>query len=673
MTINLSHIKLLASKVMSDVDEGGGGPSSTVLQSGVSNNIFQDVTEADRAGGDLSHRQLFLGIQSGDNSVAMGCNVIVQQPPTDANVSVLLMATEGDFATRAQDVAKLEAGYVASGTYSGYLYGGHIAGMQTMMVWQMPTQEPPTVGARLALIYHEGKGDEQVQYISVIRVVADVVQEFTDAQGTFQRRIVTLQLGQSLKRAFPGIDVQRTVVADNTIANTTRIRTCVWSPAAKYYGVKKLTLDAAQDDFTVKCSGIYERVVPSAEAETPLVQLRTNQQATLLLTAGVPVTFSANVNFSTSASLSIGGAVTPGSLTLARQGVTITDSGGRLLLAGAQVGNVDYANGLCTLLQNAMPGGGSLSVTYTPAMSVPANLRSFGVLVTAGSRRTAYVVTLPDVCAPGTLQVHYRASGSWYVLTDDGSGALSGADTTYGAGQYLPASKTLAVTLGALPDVDSMILLTYGAQGTGAPVDVLNGGRVVIPINAGGVISADEGAQAWQPGSVSVSWTVGGTTYTATDDGAGHFGGAGTGTIDYARGTARLAPTQLPPPGTELTISGVTMARGSTTTSWTASGSTLSASVGEAIAPGTVSFSAPAELTVTSGTINYVALGDRPMMTTPITDDGAGNLKAAGVTVGTVNYSTGALAFNLDAQAGSLAQSTNVAVPTLRVGSVSVS
>ena len=113
MTITTQDIKFFASKVMSDVPEGGGGPSAVVLQSGKSNNIFRDVREQDRAGGNLSMRQVHLGITSGNTDVAMGSNIIVSEPPSDPNVSIVLMATRDDFATRQQDIARLEAGFIA--------------------------------------------------------------------------------------------------------------------------------------------------------------------------------------------------------------------------------------------------------------------------------------------------------------------------------------------------------------------------------------------------------------------------------------------------------------------------------------------------------------------------------------------------------------------------------
>ncbi len=48
-TILEGDIKLLASRVMDDVPEGGGGPTGTEIPYGTSNALYQDITEADRA------------------------------------------------------------------------------------------------------------------------------------------------------------------------------------------------------------------------------------------------------------------------------------------------------------------------------------------------------------------------------------------------------------------------------------------------------------------------------------------------------------------------------------------------------------------------------------------------------------------------------------------------
>ena len=44
MSILSGDIKLLASKVMDDVPNGGGGPTGNVIPDGASNAIFGDVT-----------------------------------------------------------------------------------------------------------------------------------------------------------------------------------------------------------------------------------------------------------------------------------------------------------------------------------------------------------------------------------------------------------------------------------------------------------------------------------------------------------------------------------------------------------------------------------------------------------------------------------------------------
>ena len=50
MPIQSGDVKLLKSAVMADVPEGGGAPTGVVIADGVSNAIFPDISELDRAG-----------------------------------------------------------------------------------------------------------------------------------------------------------------------------------------------------------------------------------------------------------------------------------------------------------------------------------------------------------------------------------------------------------------------------------------------------------------------------------------------------------------------------------------------------------------------------------------------------------------------------------------------
>ena len=50
MPIQSGDVKLLKSAVMADVPEGGGAPTGNTIADGVSNAIFPDISELDRAG-----------------------------------------------------------------------------------------------------------------------------------------------------------------------------------------------------------------------------------------------------------------------------------------------------------------------------------------------------------------------------------------------------------------------------------------------------------------------------------------------------------------------------------------------------------------------------------------------------------------------------------------------
>ena len=64
MAILTGDIKLVASQVMLDVPEGGGAPTSNVIQDATSNAIFPDISELDRAGGRVNLRKVHVSVQT---------------------------------------------------------------------------------------------------------------------------------------------------------------------------------------------------------------------------------------------------------------------------------------------------------------------------------------------------------------------------------------------------------------------------------------------------------------------------------------------------------------------------------------------------------------------------------------------------------------------------------
>lgn len=132
MAILSGDIKLVASQVMDDVPEGGGAPTATVIQDGVSNAIFPDISELDRAGGRVNLRKLHVTVQTNDRDTYMGSNIIVAEPPEDPNVSVTLFTTDDTFDRRTSAASRVESYLNKGPLWPGILYENHIAGQRSL-------------------------------------------------------------------------------------------------------------------------------------------------------------------------------------------------------------------------------------------------------------------------------------------------------------------------------------------------------------------------------------------------------------------------------------------------------------------------------------------------------------------------------------------------------------
>lgn len=555
MAILAGDIRLHESKTMLDTPEGGGGPTSNVVPDGTSNAIFTDISELDRVNGRVNARQLHVVVNSDDTDIFLGSNVIVAEPPSDPNVSITIFGTGKPFDTRADAIARVEAYQSVGPVYPGVLFGNHIEGQQTLLIYQK-SEASPAIGDTLALIKREGYVDEFVQYVRVTTVEL-VETEFEDAAGKFKRYVMTLGLSDALRADFPGFDISRYDYTSAQVALKTKVTETIVADAARYYGVSVLTEDADLGEFTILADSMFTQLVPSAQVETPIADARANQVNASVVAGGEPFTYNVTAVFTPTQALYIGGAITPGSLMITRAGFTMNDEGGKLLLAGEQVGNVDYANGLLTLTAEISSGNISNTITYVPAATPTTVSQIQGFEVTAANRALNYVRTISPAPVRGSLFVDYRSNGKWYRLQDDGSGALRGAASGIGAGNINYSSGTVTVTLGALPDVDSSVLYGWVDPFTTQPADELtldNGGNLYFPMNTDGEMSLEPGSKAIEPGALEITWSHSGTK-TVTDDGEGNLVGDGTGTVDYSQGTIRLSPTVLPPHGTQINLS----------------------------------------------------------------------------------------------------------------------
>jgi hypothetical protein len=119
-----------------------------------------------------------------------------------------------------------------------------------------------------------------------------------------------------------------------------------------------------------------------------------------------------------------------------------------------------------------------------------------------------------------------------------------GADSSYGAAQ-VSSLGTLTMTLGALPDVGSRIIIGWGsaAYSFDRSADAIPGGAFEIFTTA-----------AIPPGGLSLAWTDGEGPKTATDDGAGNLTGDASGQVFYTLKRFLFRPNTLPARGTMLSV-----------------------------------------------------------------------------------------------------------------------
>ena len=136
MPILAGDVKLVASQVMNDVEEGGGAPTSTVIQDGTSNSLFNDISELDRAGGRVNLRKVFASIQTDTTDTYLGGNVVVSDPPDDPRVAVTIFSTESVFDRRSHARDRIEAYLNKGSLWNGYLLENHIAGQRSIQLFQ---------------------------------------------------------------------------------------------------------------------------------------------------------------------------------------------------------------------------------------------------------------------------------------------------------------------------------------------------------------------------------------------------------------------------------------------------------------------------------------------------------------------------------------------------------
>lgn len=632
MPIQSDDIKLLRSAVMADVPEGGGAATGIEVVDGQSNNVFPDISSGDRAAGRAALRKLFGAIHTDNTDVAMGAHFAVLSPPADPLVHVALFETDGWADTRVQAQDKVERYLVKGPRLSCRIMETHYAGSRLLQLYQVGGSSFPAGGDAIAL--RNPNGSEQ--YVRILKVTQSSGTFFSTEGGStvsFTANVAVCELGQPLEFDVLGPPLGRAVSEGSTyaIAYTTTV-----ASGAEFHGVKALAAPAVVGDRSVLVDGgVYLPIVPAATVEEPLIDIAPLVRRQSLSRTGIALlTLPAQVMpLAAGTVLRLPTVAQPGTVAVTSGAIAFTDDGGGNLMQGTlAVATIDYRARTVTFLPAAPSyASASVALAYMPATPAGAATHSDSLLITSSNQGLAYTDAFEPPPAPGTFVVSYMAQGRWYDLVDNGAGKLAGAGPGQGSGSINYQSGSVAITLGAIPDVGSRLIYSWGDAAIAETVALADRpARMAATFQLDGRL---------QPETLELTWTASGQARSAVCDVAGTITGHATGTC--RGGLITLYPDQIPDDGTlQAAFDAAAVAQ----TAMTANGGGSYTLTNGPVIPGTVSLSVPV----------VAEAGFELPASLSIYDNGAGALIATAVGfgsgVGSINYATGAITINSTVQ-----------------------
>jgi hypothetical protein len=611
----MADVKLLKPERITDNPDGGGLSTGIEIPDGVVNNLFDDISRIDRVNGDVSLRKTFVQADTADTEVYSGLHLIVQARPQDPRVDALLFET-GSWSDERDDARQYVERFLDPSVPTRMIpYDRQLEGQRLVLVFQRPEVSLPEIGDVFVL---ENQATEAQEFIRIADVDHEV-QTFSDGSGDFQARVLTLTITQPLSQEFPGTQPNRFFNADG---NASIVRRTSPSDAARYRGTVALAQNVDAGALTIKLDSVYGQLVPSATRESgisnaepagPTVRVESSAQLTIERSmsaeTGVPIRFNGER------------AIQPGSaiLTVKYELTTGTwqdDGNGEMVHVSGPTFDatvtIDYDTGVVTYIH---PQNSALILTlkYHASVALSRAAYSFQTPIKLNTRGYVYLANLNPLPVPRTVTVSYRALGRWYDLTDDGTGQLVGEIGT-GSGQVIYGTGGISVTLGALPDIGSSVIFSWGS---GSELEIRTGDTNITPPRVELSLSHE-----LEPASLSLAWLAGGVAKTATCNAAGIISGDAVGYVEPDTSTVVFRPTLIPDDNSTVTASYGDYATPYATENFTPteSGGAIAMTLADLPKPGTVTVS-----------LTYFRDGNQSEpFTFLFKDDGAGNFTSQG-------------------------------------------
>ena len=559
MPINKVDIKLKQSQRLDDTDYGGGQATSIDVISGQINNLYPDISRLDRTYGRVSLRKAFLQVDTDDRSTYYGAHAVITKNASDPNVSVCFFTDDDWFSQRYAAKTRIENYLVQGPLFIACLWGNHYKGTKMLQLHTSVVIEAPKNGDVLVLVANPDTNSEKKQYVRIQKVEESIQQFASSDNHTYNKKIINLTLGTAIAHDFVGEDMFYGITGYNS-----RLSTCIYTTsvadASRYYGISKLIENASVNDTQIRVDSIYTSLLPSTQSSTAITDASVNSNVTTLVdmtdeNANVIVK-SVSHRIEPNGKFHIGEGVKRGSLNWMASPLTVRDTLADGTVYGIRngvesaIGSIDYTTGIITFLSTISTTQTNGELRYTPAVEASQASISGGIPIEVGNRGYTYTYLCDPIPMRGSLRVDYLAGGKWYTLKDNGTGVLAGADASVGSGNINLMTGSVNLTLGAQPDIGSMILFFWARE-----TRFYRLGNQVVQLQYNFRLRH----QGIARNTLKISWNLSYPSYTSTivDDGRGNLKVATVknasedtynitdikvGTIAYATGEVNFKP-----------------------------------------------------------------------------------------------------------------------------------